>query len=81
VALLLCFDLLALENEGLRDVQLIQRKRQLRRLIPRANSRRLYVDHIEARGVGLFREASARDLEGIIGKWRRGRYHADGATT
>jgi ATP-dependent DNA ligase len=75
------FDLLSLEDQDLRGRPLIERKRQLHRLIPRTNSRLLYVDHIDARGVDLFREASARDLEGIVGKWRRGRYHTDGTTT
>jgi ATP-dependent DNA ligase len=41
----------------------------------------LYVDHITSRGVDLFSEACRRDLEGIVGKWRDGRYETDGVST
>ena len=42
------FDLFSHEDQDLRGRPLIERKRQLHQLIPRTNSRLLYVDHIEA---------------------------------
>jgi bifunctional non-homologous end joining protein LigD len=75
------FDLLELEGEDLRPFPLIQRKRRLKAILPRSGSRVLYVDHIVGRGSDLFREACRRDLEGIVGKWRDGRYETDGVST
>jgi len=40
----------------------------LRRLMPRAPSRLLYVDHLQARGTDLFRAACAFDSEGVVAK-------------
>jgi hypothetical protein len=68
-------------RQALGDRPLIERKRRLRRIVPRVESRLLYVDHVEARGVALFHEACRRDLEGIVGKWKGGRYYTDGQTT
>jgi ATP-dependent DNA ligase len=39
------------------------------------------MDHVAGRGLDLFREVCRRDLEGIVAKWRFGRYHSDGITT
>ena len=39
------------------------------------------VDDLTERGSDLFRAACARDLEGIVGKWRDGRYETDGVST
>jgi bifunctional non-homologous end joining protein LigD len=63
------FDLLALDGEDLRDRPLLERKRRLRRIVPRRSDRLRYVDHIRGRGVDLFRLACERDLEGIVAKW------------
>jgi hypothetical protein len=49
--------------------------------MPRGDSRLLYVDHLERRGSELFRAACARDLEGIVAKWRYGPYERDGVST
>jgi len=43
-------------------------------VIPRHQSRLLYLDHIQGRGEDLFRLTCQRDLEGIVAKWKRGRY-------
>ena len=75
------FDLLAVDGKDLRDRPLLERKRRLRAVMPRIPSRLLYVDHVRGRGVDLFRQACARDLEGIVGKWARGRYERDGVST
>jgi hypothetical protein len=70
----LAFDLLEVDGEDLRDQPLAARKRRLRQIMPSVDSRLLYVDHLERRGSALFRAACARDLEGIVAKWRHGRY-------
>jgi ATP-dependent DNA ligase len=75
------FDLLAVDGEDLRDRPLLERKRRLRAIMPRIPSRLLYVDHVRKRGTALYREACTRDLEGIVGKWARGRYERDGVST
>ncbi len=78
---LFAFDLLEVDGEDLRDQPLSARKRGLRQILPRTDSRLLYVDHLERRGSALFRAACDRDLEGIVAKWRHGRYERDGVST
>jgi bifunctional non-homologous end joining protein LigD len=75
------FDLLQLEDDDLRQQPLIARKRHLKRILPKSDSRLLYVDHVVGRGVDLFHEVCERDLEGIVGKWRKGGYETDGVST
>jgi bifunctional non-homologous end joining protein LigD len=75
------FDVLTIDGEDLRDRPLIERKRRLRAIMPRIDSRLLYVDDVRRRGTELFRAACARDLEGIVAKWRDGRYEMDGVST
>ena len=58
----------------MRGLRLVDRKRALRKIIPRRSSRLLYLDHIQGRGEDLFRLTCQRDLEGILAKWKRGRY-------
>jgi bifunctional non-homologous end joining protein LigD len=74
------FDCLWLDGRDLRRIPLVERKRILRRLVPPQPSRLLYVDHIEARGVDLFREVCQLDLEGIVAKRRDGMYDPDAPT-
>jgi ATP-dependent DNA ligase len=73
--------LIALHGEDLRYLPLTERKHRLKRIMPRVEGRLRFVDHVEGRGVDLFRVACERDLEGIVGKWRLGRYCGDGRTT
>jgi hypothetical protein len=75
------FDLLALEGEDLRGLPLLERKRCLRRIMPRVESRLRFMEHIEKRGIDLFRIACERDMEGIVGKWKPGSYSTDGRTS
>jgi bifunctional non-homologous end joining protein LigD len=75
------FDLLAMDGEDLRDRPLLERKRRLRTVMPKMDSRLLYVDHDVERGRALYREACKRDLEGIVAKWADGPYHSDGVKT
>jgi bifunctional non-homologous end joining protein LigD len=62
------FDILRLNEEDLRSLPLLTRKRHLRKLIPKNASPLLYVDHIEKRGEDLFQLACREDLEGIVAK-------------
>jgi len=72
------FDLLWLDGEDLRGMPLIERKKQLARLVRAAKcSRLLYAQHIEQHGKGFFAEICARDLEGIVAKRKLGIYKDD----
>jgi hypothetical protein len=44
------FDLLAIDGEDLRDRPRLERKRRLRRIMPRLDSRLVYMDHVVGRG-------------------------------
>ena len=68
------FDLLWLEGVDLRDLPLVERKKKLRKLIPRTPSRLLYLDHINGKGVDLFKLCSERDLEGVVAKPKQSPY-------
>jgi bifunctional non-homologous end joining protein LigD len=70
------FDLPYCNGRDLRDTPLIERKRELKRVIaevPRCDRLR-YVEHIEQRGTQVFEWAVTHDLEGIVAKHRLGRY-------
>jgi len=75
------FDLLWLNGEDLRGWPLLNRKRALKKIMPPRRSRLLYVDHIVGRGEDLFALACAGDLEGVVAKWKRGRYMQDDRTS
>ena len=75
------FDLLRVNGRDLRALPLLERKRELRSIIPRIDTRLLFLDHIETRGRDLFAAACEQDLEGIVGKWARGTYHTEGRQT
>jgi ATP-dependent DNA ligase len=71
-----------IDGKDLRGRPLLERKRRLRAIMPRANvhARILYHDH-DGRGVALFDAVRGKDLEGVVAKWKHGRYHTDGQTT
>jgi bifunctional non-homologous end joining protein LigD len=75
------FDVLSIDGEDLRARPLVERKRRLRAIMPRMESRLVYLDHVAGRGAELFAKVCEHDLEGIVAKWKRGRYHSDGQTT
>ena len=75
------FDVLSIDGRDLRGLPLVRRKRRLARIMPRIDSRLLYLDHLAERGCDLFRAACDRDLKGIVAKWARGRYRTDGGGT
>ena len=72
-AAFVAFDITELNGRDLRDLPLIERKRILYKNV-RSHRRVLVPQHIDGRGVKLYREVCRRDLEGIVAKWRHGRY-------
>ena len=75
------FDVLWLNGRDLRALPLIERKRLLRRIIPKGQSAVLFAKHIEGTGVSLFHAACKMDLEGIVAKWKSAPYQMDGSRT
>jgi bifunctional non-homologous end joining protein LigD len=72
------FDLLWLNGIDLRKNPLVDRKRQLRKLILKDNPYVLYASHIEGDGKGLFEIICAQDLEGIVAKRKNAMYSEHG---
>jgi bifunctional non-homologous end joining protein LigD len=72
-----------INGQDLRDRPLLERKRRLRAIMPAATmqARVLYHDHVAGRGVPLFDAIRGKDLEGVVAKWKDGRYYTDGQTT
>lgn len=68
------FDLLWLDGKDLRELSLITRQHLLRSLVPEESAAVLYANHIEQNGVEFFRLICDRDLEGVVAKYRFGKY-------
>jgi bifunctional non-homologous end joining protein LigD len=68
------FDLLWCDGDDLRCLPLIDRKLQLRSIVPHHGGRLLYCDHVDGDGEKLFRLACQHDLEGVVAKWKSGPY-------
>jgi bifunctional non-homologous end joining protein LigD len=68
-----------MNRDDRRALSLRQRKHALERID--AAHRLRFMEHIEGRGVDLFRVACDRALEGSVGKWTRGSYLTDGRAT
>ncbi len=62
------FDLLALDDQDLRQLPVVERKRLLRELLAEAGDRLVFVEHVEERGEELLAGASELRLEGIVAK-------------
>ena len=75
------FDCLWLDGRDLRHLPLIERKRVLRRIIPRRQTCVQYLPHVPRRGVDLFTEVVQRDLEGVVAKLRQAPYGLVGGTS
>jgi len=67
------FDIMFLDGEDLRGLPLVERKKQLRRLLPK-NPLLTYSEHWPEHGKRLFKEAQKLDLEGITAKRAASRY-------
>jgi bifunctional non-homologous end joining protein LigD len=61
------FDLLSVEGHDLRRLPLVERKRLLRAILPRAGPLR-FTDHVEEHGEELYAEISRVGLEGMVAK-------------
>jgi bifunctional non-homologous end joining protein LigD len=72
------FDLLWLNDVDLRTLPLTERKRELRKLIPRGAIHLLYANHVEDRGKDLFQAVCEQNLEGIVAKRKNGTYRKAG---
>ena len=77
----LAFDLLRLGGRDLRPAPLVKRKRLLRSIMPRVQSRVQLVDGMDECGEDFFRVVCERDLEGIVAKPKYGAYYSDGQRT
>jgi bifunctional non-homologous end joining protein LigD len=76
VPLLYCvFDLLYLDGKDLRGKPLLERKAELKRILPRS-SLLLYSDHVVGEGIKAFNRAKRAREEGVIAKLASGRYHS-----
>jgi bifunctional non-homologous end joining protein LigD len=63
------FDLLFLNGESLTEVPLIERKAQLKRILPKGMAGRLrFTDHVLDQGLDLFAALEAQQLEGMVAK-------------
>ena len=68
--ILVGFDLLEKNGRDLRDLPLIKRKRQLKKLLERANKWRAieYGQHLSGDGPAIFAHVCGMGLEGIVSK-------------
>ena len=71
------FDVLRVGPRDVRPLSLVERKKILRRMISRRSAFALYADAIDGRGRDLSAAVRARDLEGIVAKWKVAPYRPD----
>jgi bifunctional non-homologous end joining protein LigD len=67
------FDIMFLDGEDLRDLPLTERKRALKRVLPR-HPLLAYSEHWPEHGIKVFKEAAKLGLEGIMAKRANSRY-------
>ena len=75
---LYAFDLLWINGVDLRRRPLLERKKQLERLVRTSGLRLMYAQHVEKDGKDLFEEICRGDLEGIVAKRKASIYKDDG---
>ena len=68
------FDLLELDGEDFTALPLRARKAKLRKILPKADKRLRYSDHIEGGGEQLLQSFCSAGLEGVISKKAEGKY-------
>ena len=73
------FDLLSLNGTDTYDLPLIERKKLLKKLLPK-NTVIKYSEHISGKGKGFFEAAKKNDLEGIMAKKTQSLYHTGART-
>jgi ATP-dependent DNA ligase len=74
-AAFVALDILELDGRHLGVLPLIERKRILHATVS-GQGRPLCPSHIDREGVRLFDRACELDLEGVVAKWKHGRYLA-----
>jgi bifunctional non-homologous end joining protein LigD len=63
------FDLMFLDGKSLNEVPLLQRKAELKRILPKSLAGRIrFTDHVVERGLDLFAALEAQELEGMVAK-------------
>ena len=70
------FDILWLNGRDLRDLSLLERKKILRKIIPRKSSWVGYVSYVDRGALKLFELISKQDLEGLVAKQKDAKYTA-----
>lgn len=73
------FDVLSLNGQDTTGLPLIDRKKLLKKIIPKSNILK-YSEHVLATGVSFFAAAKSNDLEGIMAKKINSEYHAGART-
>jgi bifunctional non-homologous end joining protein LigD len=69
------FDILRWNGADLREMSLVQRKEFLKTRLPsEPTTQILYADHVEEKGIELFRKVCEMDLEGIVAKRKNSLY-------
>jgi ATP-dependent DNA ligase len=68
------FDVLALNGKDVRHLELTDRRRLLRTIVPKRSRSILCAPHIGGRGRELFAPVCSHDLEGIVAKRKRSAY-------
>ncbi|MGZ4053887.1 MAG: DNA ligase D [Bacteroidia bacterium] len=69
------FDLLSMNGENTCSLELTDRKKLLKLLLPKKNSIIKYSDHISEKGIDFFKMAIKNDLEGIMAKKANSLYY------
>ena len=67
------FDILFLDGQDLRDAPLIERKKILKKIMPR-DKRIIYTHHVRTKGTQLFTLAQKQGMEGIMAKRKESPY-------
>ena len=70
------FDILWLNGRDLRDLPLVERKKILRKVIPRKSSSVGCVSYVDRDALKLFELVKKSDLEGLVVKRKDGKYSA-----
>ena len=68
------FDILYLDGRNLQGLPLLERRKILSDILLAANSIIRTSEYVEGQGIQMFEQARSLDLEGIVAKWKHGRY-------
>lgn len=72
------FDIMSLDGQDLKNKSLADRKAILKKLLAGRRTYVHYSGHVQAKGVGFFKEARRHGMEGIVAKDSRSVYHPGG---